>query len=46
MSEDERHAVDDENQALRSELTQTKVRVEELAQLVRAVLAKLPGRGG
>ena len=41
LGENGRQAVD-ENQVLKSELAQTKVRVEELAQMVRDVLAKLP----
>ena len=39
---DSLQAVEGDNQALKSELAQTKDRVEELAQMVRDVLAKLP----
>ena len=41
LSKDERQAVVSENHELRSELSETKVRVEDLAQMVRDVLAKL-----
>ena len=39
---EEVQAVGSENHELRSELSETKVRVEELAQMVRALLGKLP----
>jgi len=38
----ENQATAEENQALKAELAQTKARVEGLAEMVRAVLAKLP----
>ncbi len=41
LGKDERQAVDEENQTLRSELAQTKERVESLAHMVKDVLAKL-----
>ncbi len=39
---DENQAVRAENRSLQTELAQTKARVEELAQMVQKVLAKLP----
>jgi len=39
---EEVQAVENENQALRAELAQTKGRVEELAGMVKDVLARLP----
>ena len=42
LSNDDRQAVEEENQTLRSELAQTKERVESLAQIVKNVLARLP----